>query len=434
MYPPAFVERLKEQDYISVDDFLQSLSKKPITSIRFHPEKKRKLAFPSIEKISWSENGFYLSERPVFTLDPHFHAGAYYVQDASSQFLEIVLNQLKPNLPENPKILDLCAAPGGKSTHILSWLNHSGLLVTNEVIQTRVKILHENIVKWGYSNVVVTNSDPKAFRQIEHFFDVIVIDAPCSGEGLFRKDANAMEEWSENNCNLCASRQKRIVTDALESLKPGGFLIYSTCTFNPAENEENADFFSEELLLKNIPIVHQLENEVTTIVSAEKNDGYSFLPNKVNGEGFYITCFQKQGEAELYQHTSKKKKETKGEQVPEQLYTYLNTEKEHKIIPFLDNYYAIPVENVQDFENLKNKVKIYAAGIEMGHIKGKNFVPNHALSQSLFFRKEAFPSISLDIHNALRFLKKIDMELPSDLESGWYLAEYEGSVLGFLKK
>lgn len=434
MLPQSFVERIKEQAYIDAVPFFKSIEQKPITSIRLHPEKKADLSHLELSKIPWSKNGYFLKERPIFTLDPQFHAGAYYVQDASSQFLEHVLNYIKKDLPSSPRILDLCAAPGGKSTHILSWLNHQGLLVSNEVIQSRVKILHENIVKWGYENVIVTNSDPKAFLQIEEYFDVIIIDAPCSGEGLFRKDTNAINEWSPNNCDLCANRQKRIVADALHSLKPGGFLIYSTCTFNPSENELNADFFSTELALKNVKIPN-LDNGVTKVVSPNNNEGYIFLPNNVNGEGFYLTCFQKDGELSSFSFPkNKNKRNGKETTIPKHLYNYIKPDKELEIISFLDNYYILPLQFILDFNYLQNKAKIYAVGIELGNIKGKDFVPHHSLSQALHFNNESFRLLELNSQSALQFLKKEDFSIDNTEEPGWFLTTYNKTPLGFIKK
>ena len=205
-------------------------------SIRFNPYKIG--SQPEGRQVPWCRYGYYLDERPQFTLDPAFHGGAYYVQEASSMFLEAIFRQIfEPDAA--PRILDLCAAPGGKTTLLSTLAGAEGLVVANEVIRQRASVLAANAVKWGIGNIVVTNNDPAHFAPFEHYFDLIAVDAPCSGEGMFRKDPAARTEWSEQGVKLCAARQRRILSDIWGSLRPGGILIYSTCTFNAAENEEN---------------------------------------------------------------------------------------------------------------------------------------------------------------------------------------------------
>ena len=268
-----------------------------ITSVRLNPKKigNRQLAICNTqsERVPWNENGYYLKERPSFTLDPLFHAGAYYVQEASSMFLEEVLKQ-SVDVTQPLKVLDLCAAPGGKSTLIQSIISAESLLVSNEVIKTRVNILSENITKWGAANVIVTNNDPSDFKRLPDYFDVIVADAPCSCSGLFRKDPNAINEWSENNVALCAQRQQRILADILPSLKEDGVLIYSTCSYSQPEDEEIAEWLIADCHLSSINLHLNKEWNIIETQSAEKNAfGYRFYPDKVKGEGFFIAAFKK---------------------------------------------------------------------------------------------------------------------------------------------
>src|SRR6187399_197007 len=220
-----------------------------VTSIRVNPSKQFEISNLKFQ-IPWTEYGYYLEARPSFTFDPLFHAGCYYVQEASSMFLEQAVKQTI-DLSQPLKILDLCAAPGGKSTHILSLITKESLLVSNEVIRSRANILTDNIVKWGCSNVIVTNNDPRDFQRLENYFDVMVVDAPCSGSGLFRRDPDAIEEWSEQNVALCSQRQQRILADILPALKNGGVLIYSTCSYSKEEDEEICEWLSDELKIKN---------------------------------------------------------------------------------------------------------------------------------------------------------------------------------------
>lgn len=222
-------------------------------SIRMNPKKSDK--HPEATPVPWSHWGYYLPERLSFTFDPLFQNGTYYVQEASSMFLE---QAIKAYVKDPVVCLDLCAAPGGKSTHLLSLLPEGSVLVSNEVIRSRSYILAENIQKWGYPNHVVTNNDPAELGELTHLFDVIVTDVPCSGEGMFRKDTDSTGEWSVANVELCASRQRRILHDIWNALKPGGLLVYSTCTYNTEEDEENIQYIIDELGAEplSIPIDH----------------------------------------------------------------------------------------------------------------------------------------------------------------------------------
>ncbi|HEX8060200.1 MAG TPA: RsmB/NOP family class I SAM-dependent RNA methyltransferase, partial [Cyclobacteriaceae bacterium] len=280
--PEAFERRMTLRgDFI---EFKKALSEEPVSSIRINRLKKPNLAG---EHVSWCSTGIYLPERPVFTLDPNFHAGAYYVQEASSMFLEQAVKS-SVDLSKPLRVLDLCAAPGGKSTHLLQLISNESLLVSNEVIRSRAMILSENIQKWGKSNVIVTNNDPKDFTELNGYFDLIVVDAPCSGEGLFRKDEDAMQEWSDENVNLCSLRQRRILADVWPALKENGVLIYCTCTYNEAENENNLKWLSEQKDIELIDLPH--------FPGVEKTTGYRFMPHKVKGEGFFIAAVRKKSQ------------------------------------------------------------------------------------------------------------------------------------------
>ncbi|MCX6273854.1 MAG: RsmB/NOP family class I SAM-dependent RNA methyltransferase, partial [Bacteroidetes bacterium] len=287
-FPSPFVSRIESQLQGESKLFFDSLQEDPPVSIRINP--KKKIEFGE-EKIPWCSTGFYLDKRPSFTLDPLFHAGCYYVQDSSSMFLEQVFLQLGLS-DRKLLILDACAAPGGKSTHLASLMSEDSLLVSNEVIGSRITVLKENTIKWGYPNVLITNNDPSAFSSLENLFDVILVDAPCSGEGLFRKDHNAMEQWSESNCEISASRQQRILTALLPALKPGGLLIYSTCTFNPKENEENVKWLCENSGMECIELAINDDWGIKKV--KDKNcSGYAFHPHHVKGEGLFISVLKK---------------------------------------------------------------------------------------------------------------------------------------------
>ena len=230
------------------------------------------------DAVAWAPGeAFYLDERPSFTLDPLFHAGAYYVQEASSMYVGVLIDKALDSIgcSRGLRVLDLCAAPGGKTTQILSHLDDSSVLVANEVVPSRAGVLAENVARWGCSNVAVTNSDPSAFASMHSFFDIVVVDAPCSGEGMFRKDERAVAEWSPDNVKLCAARQRRILADVWPSLGREGFLIYSTCTFNRLENEDNVDWICAELGASCLEMRH-------------------FYPGEDRGEGFFAALLKKE--------------------------------------------------------------------------------------------------------------------------------------------
>ncbi|MBK9734930.1 MAG: RsmB/NOP family class I SAM-dependent RNA methyltransferase [Saprospiraceae bacterium] len=290
--PEDFIENIKVKlSATEFPEFLQSLDEPSPTSIRIHPI-KYKLQRPS-DAVKWCSLGFYLNERPKFTLDPSFHAGVYYVQEASSMIIWQALKQITSQ-NDHLKILDLCAAPGGKSSLIASYMNNEGLLVCNEFVKNRAYTLRQNITKEGYSNIIISNNDPKDFSQLLDFFDIILIDAPCSGEGMFRKDHASIGEWSNDNVKNCCARQKRIMSDVLPSLKPGGHIIYSTCTYNDEENIKNMHWATSNLDLVSVPILME-DNWKTTKIEHSGVVGYQLYPHLVRGEGLFISILQKQG-------------------------------------------------------------------------------------------------------------------------------------------
>ncbi|WP_225979924.1 RsmB/NOP family class I SAM-dependent RNA methyltransferase [Pseudobacter ginsenosidimutans] len=273
-----------------------------VTSVRVNPAKASLLAggletyrisLPVSGKIPWTDNGYYLQERPFFTFDPLLHAGAYYVQEASSMFVEQAMRQTL-DLNQSLRVLDGCAAPGGKSTHLQSLISADSLLVSNEVIKSRASILEENLVKWGGANVMVTNNDPADFSSLENFFDVLVIDAPCSGSGLFRREPEAIAEWSPHAVQLCSQRQQRILADYYPSLAEDGTLIYSTCSYSQEEDEQIIDWLLNNFELESLPLQLQADWNIVEVQSPErKGSGYRFFPDQVKGEGFFLAAFRK---------------------------------------------------------------------------------------------------------------------------------------------
>ncbi len=415
-----------------------------ITSIRLNPKKKFKIQNsifnPKLERVPWSSNGYYLPQRPSFTLDPLFHAGAYYVQEASSMFLEEALKQTV-NLSKPLKVLDLCAAPGGKSTLIQSVISADSLLVSNEVIKTRVNILSENITKWGAANVIVTNNDPSDFKRLPGYFDVIVVDAPCSGSGLFRKDSNAINEWSENNVALCALRQQRILADILSSLKEGGVLIYSTCSYSQEEDEEITDWLIADCHLSSINLHLNEAWDIIETQSAKKNAfGYRFYPDKVKGEGFFITAFKKPQAGNYEGHilesrTQKKHSKSKAAQVSEKdievLKLYVNNTNDFFFIKQNEEVIALPVHLENDLAVIQSALYIKKAGVKLGTLIRNELLPAHDLAVSNILNP-AVSKIEIDKETALQYLRKVDITVDSEMK-GWVLLTHAQLPLGWIK-
>jgi 16S rRNA C967 or C1407 C5-methylase (RsmB/RsmF family)/NOL1/NOP2/fmu family ribosome biogenesis protein len=408
-----------------------------ITSIRINPAKmemsngewvSNQHSRISVEKkVPWSSTGFYLSQRPSFTFDPLFHAGCYYVQEASSMFLEQALKQTT-DLSQPLKVLDLCAAPGGKSTHMQSLISPDSLLVSNEVIKSRAGILKQNIIKWGCENVVVTNNDPQHFSRLEGFFDVIVVDAPCSGSGLFRRDEEAINEWSEENVLLCCGRQKRILADALPALKENGVLIYSTCSYSKDEDEDIADWLVREWQMQNIPLEIKKEwNIVESKAPGTGASGYRFFPDKIKGEGLYLTCFRKTiATGNVKWKGARLEKATAKEQAV--IFPWLNTTD---IQLFRANViYAIPTRLAENYSVVKNALNVQYAGVAIGEVMKEKLVPEHALALSNLVSGE-ITKLPLTYEEAIRYLQKSDVGISPNVK-GWQIITYENHNLGWI--
>lgn len=422
--PKAFEASLQSTLGAAFPDFINSLKQAAPVSIRINPNKKSK---STEEKIPWTDSGYYLKERPVFTLDPSFHAGSYYVQEASSMFLEQAFKQaVDHNKPL--RVLDISAAPGGKSTHLLSLLNSESLLVSNEVIRSRASILAENIQKWGHSNVIVTNNDPEDFTKLEGFFDVIVVDAPCSGEGLFRKDPDAIKEWSPENVELCAKRQRRILADLWPALKENGTLIYSTCTYNRLENEENIKWLNENHSFESIKLNVNPEWDIEVV--EEKNVyGYHFYPHKVKGEGFFLTALRKTEPQNEAHFKIRKGLNAPPKKILEQLESW-TTLKSPAFFTWNEVVYAVPNSIKKETEILLDHLKFVQAGTALAILKHDKLIPEHAAALAINLNKENFLQLEVSEQDALRYLRKEPVEV-NGTPKGYTLITYKGLPLGW---
>ena len=418
--PEAFIERVSKDPFLG-DSLLKALNEEQPTSIRINSTKGL-CVFEGLEEIAWSKNGYYLQERPIFTLDPHFHGGRYYPQEAGSQFIDAILRQLE--LPDEPVVLDLCAAPGGKSTLIADFLNGKGLLLANEVIQNRSKILKENLTKWGAKNSFISNNDPSDFEGLKSVFDCILIDAPCSGEGMFRKDPDARNEWSPESVNLCAGRQKRIVMDVWDSLKPNGFLIYSTCTFNSQENEDNVRWIQEQTGSQLTPLTLPFAKP------GREGIGYYALPSELKTEGFYVAIIQKQGEERAQKNKSRKKSTLTRLKRESWIQDWID-DSESDLVQWNNYVFAIPAGSMELAEMLHSNLRIIKLGTELGEISRKGLIPNEALALDPAILSERIPDIALTREQALHYLK--GETFPLEGKSGFNTVSFEGTKLGWIK-
>ncbi|WP_294628998.1 RsmF rRNA methyltransferase first C-terminal domain-containing protein [uncultured Bacteroides sp.] len=439
------------------DRLAAAIGQEPPVSIRLNSGKWRKEndEYPfraPFGKVPWASGGYYLEERPTFTFDPLFHAGCYYVQEASSMFVEQVLRQY---VAEPVVMLDLCAAPGGKSTHVRSVLPEGSLLVANEVMRNRSQVLAENLAKWGHPDVVVTNNDPADFSSLPSFFDVILTDVPCSGEGMFRKDPVAVEEWSPENVEICWQRQRRIIADIWSSLKPGGILIYSTCTYNTKEDEENVRWICGEFGAESLQLDVCGAWNITGDLSAESASSaklpvYHFFPHKTKGEGFFLAALRKPQEGgacvpafSLPPSKPAKKKDRKGGGTP----SLLSKEHLHTAEGWLDSdrwpgyvvsaeagrVYAFPQRYANELAAMKQSLRVVSAGVDVGEVKGKDLVPSHALAMSLLLRQDAFAVEAVTYEQAIAYLRKEAIALLPTAPRGYVLLTYRGFPLGFAK-
>lgn len=397
---------------------LDALEEAPAVSVRYN---QAKYQAPEGEAVAWNADGRFLAERPVFTLDPLLHAGAYYVQDSSAMFVGRIFREiLALAQPEGQlRVLDLCAAPGGKTTDLLSALRDCGKdysLVSNEISSSRVTALCDNVARWGEAPVAVTSADPAAFGHLEGWFDIIVTDVPCSGEGMFRKDPEALRQWSLDNVALCQARQRRILADVWPSLKEGGILIYSTCTFNHLENDDNVKWIAAELGAEVLPLDMNYPGPIRT------ECGWSLVPGFVKGEGQFVAALRKTaatGSIRIKKNAVR----------PDAKNVWLDADV--AIIRKGELLCALPQALIADAPVLE-RLHPLRSGIAVGEVKGKDFIPHADLALARCLSQNAFARYDASLETALSFLKKEAIMAP-DAPQGILLITYNGLPLGFVK-
>ncbi|WP_321520104.1 rRNA cytosine-C5-methyltransferase [uncultured Bacteroides sp.] len=419
---------LGEEEYARLECALQEES--PV-SIRMNETKS--FSHEETIKVPWCSTGFYLNKRLTFTFDPLFHAGCYYVQEASSMFVEQVVSKY---ITEPTVALDLCAAPGGKSTHVRSLLPDGSFLVANEVIRNRSQILAENLIKWGQPDVAVTNNDPADFSSLGSLFDLILTDVPCSGEGMFRKDPGAIEEWSPENVTICYQRQRRIIADIWPSLKLGGILIYSTCTYNLKEDEENIEWIKNELGAESLSVDVPQEWGITGNLAGTDTPVYRFLPHKTKGEGFFLAALRKMGEEDIENlriKSSKKNKKEKPLEIPLQAKQWLQHPEDFDLERRGDFIIACKKTHKELVNTLYQQLKVVHSGIIIGEVKGKDLLPHQSLAMSNELNTSQFSTYELSYEQAISYLRKEAITLDISAPRGYVLLEYKNIPLGFVK-
>ena len=427
-----------------------ALAEKATVSIRLNRAKTSDIPFDTDtvgKPVAWCNDGFYLKERPLFTLDPLLHAGAYYVQEASSMFLNHVVGTLLGKRTADDDIektdlaplaiLDMCAAPGGKSTILRTMMPQDSLLIANEPIGRRANILSENIQKQGFPNTIVTNNYPKDFSRSGIMFDFILCDVPCSGEGMFRKDHQAIEEWSPQSVAKCQALQREIVSEAWKCLRDGGTMIYSTCTFNTRENEENIRWIADELGGEVIDIPTEPSWNISGSLLKDFNmPVYRFIPGKTEGEGLFMAVIRKKGDTTVYSKANrniKGKNRNNGKNGTVDLSKYIRRADDFTTIETDGDIVAFPKMWEQIYKTARKNLRIVHAGITIGQTKGRDFIPHQALALSTILKKDAFPCVDLEYEDAIKYLRKESIELHGDVPRGYVVVCYKGLPLGFVK-
>ncbi|MGM9868753.1 MAG: rRNA cytosine-C5-methyltransferase [Sodaliphilus sp.] len=402
-------------------------STEPSVAIRVNPLKASADVANALRRVPWCPAGRYLAEREAFTFDVDFQSGRYYVQDASSMFIHHVIRHL---VNEPVRYLDLCAAPGGKTTTAISALPAGSMVVANEIVNARARVLCENLQKWGSPRCVVTCNAPHHLGRLTHFFDVVAADVPCSGEGMMRKDEEARRQWTPALVKQCADLQRSIIADIWDALRPGGLLIYSTCTYNTQENEQMLAWVAQEFGAESLPIPVDPAWNIHPAIGSEHHC-YRFMPHRTEGEGLFMAALRKP-DAPRKDLRLKKAKPAKAKPAPvPKGVEYRLKDAEHFSFSVMnDEVVAVPADMVPLIPAFAD-LNVLHMGVNVGVIKGKNCLPSHALALSTALNPAAFPSSKVDYPTAMAFLRGEALLLPQ-APRGYVLLTYGGQPIGFV--
>ena len=429
-FPPVFLSRMRELLGNDYPAFVDALSTPSPTSVRHHPVKSSR-QIDSAHRIPWCENGEYLNHRPVFTLDPLYHAGCYYVQEASSMILEAFYKSISPTATPRT-ILDLCAAPGGKATHLRALMGDHDILVANEVHPNRHAILFENLTRWGNPLTLTSRCSADQLAAVHpERFDIILVDAPCSGEGMFRKDPVAVHQWDMDLVYKCVHRQREILADALQLLRPGGYLIYSTCTFNREENEDQMAQLIRQGGCEEVRA--EIDPNWGICVS---DHGIRCYPHLLQGEGIYMCMIRKTTAGDRLSSAPASRGTNRHMGLPGHPPAAILEFVDEQSIQWVQGkdqqWRAIPELVAQSAQDLINSPLDIQSGVIVGKMKTNTvFIPDHALALSSMC-STGVARFELDKDDALRFLKK-ETIASSDVSTGIRLISYQGQGLGWAK-
>ncbi len=438
--PEQFIQRMqRELGTEEAEALCAALETEPSTSVRLNPAKMAEQKWGG-GRVAWSDYGYLLGERPAFTLDPDFHAGAYYVQEASSQFAGYIVSMAVGGAEacKGQRVLDMCAAPGGKSTHYATLVGERGLVVANEINRSRAAVLADNARKWGLGNMVVTCNDSARVADFEEWFDVVAVDAPCSGEGMFRKSDEACEQWSEANVAMCAERQWEILENAFRALKPGGVLMYSTCTFNRTEDEDvvrrACEEFGDELLaVDDIPI-----GDDWGVVTGREGvfQTFRFFPHRLTGEGMFMAVARKAGLGTSRRRMPKARRkvmEAVDKRTAQELSRWVKESEQMRFFAAGDTLYGCRKEYYDEVEALAGTLAVIYSGVAMGQVFKGKLKPDGALALYAGVNHDAVACCEVDEQEALKFLRKQDMDA-AQFSEGVNMVLYGGRPLGFVKR
>jgi len=396
-------------------------NEEPQYSLRLNPKKfTQKL---KLDPVSWCENSYYVKDKPRFSMDPLWHAGAYYVQEAGSMFLCEVVKHIPFDSPPK-RVLDMCAAPGGKTTLLADHLPEDCVIVANEVVPQRMKSLEENIAKWGNTNIILSRSQPREFENLPDYFDLVLIDAPCSGEGLLRRHDEALNQWSKELIEECCSRQRDILSSALETLQPGGFLIYSTCTYNTEENEKNLEWLMREKNCEPVQTGIKVAENIT-VTTTENNTSWRFFPGMTRSEGFFITVVRKASSSNVKHYKEKANRPRPVVNSWEHLFEV----KENLVVTEeKDGIYLYHPAVWGTLGQLEKRIQLSKTGILMGSVKNAKFVPSETISFCSGIKVNDESKIELDYEAAIKYLSL--QSIVVDHSTGYAFFAYEGVPLG----
>lgn len=423
--PAAFIELIEGSGLPDTAGLLEALaSGDPVVAVRLN-RRKTDSEPAGGEPVAWCADGYRLGSRQQFTFDPAFHQGLYYVQDPSSMVIAHIVSRLAGDMA-SPVCLDACAAPGGKTTAMIGALPDDAFVVANEYVPSRAVALRDNVMKWDSRNAAVAQGPVKPIGKLRDTFDIILTDVPCSGEGMMRKDDEAVAQWTPALVGQCASLQRDIVADLWPALKPGGYLIYSTCTFNRVENDDNVRWIIEELGAEPVDVDMPGEWGVWS-------DGlcHRFMPHRLPGEGLTVAVLRKSGSST----GSREKPARVGKVSPavRDASRWIEPASGLTLVERDGVICALPAERIALVDRLGKVLNLLSAGVEVAGLRGRDLVPSHALAMSSILKTDAFPRAEVGYACAMAYLRREAIVLPEGTPRGYVLPVYGGRPLGFAK-